>query len=194
MDVRGGDGLLIVDVQRDFLPGGALPVPEGHAVLVPLNAWIARFRAAQSPPRIYASRDWHPADSRHFRPTGPWPPHCLQNTPGAAFAPSLQLPPETVVISKGAARDEDGYSAFEGRDGEGAPLADRLRRDGIERLWIGGLATDYCVRASALAARQRGWPVVLLADAVRAVEARPGDGARALADLQAAGVAIEARP
>lgn len=185
------DGLLIVDVQRDFCPGGALPVPEGDAVIAPLNGWIKRFLTAQPQPHIYASRDWHPAQSRHFRPIGLWPPHCVQNTPGAEFQPGLRWSAATAVISKGTTPQEDGYSAFEGRDEAGSPLAERLRRDGIRRLFIGGLATDYCVRATALAARREGLEVVLLNDAVRAVDVHAGDGAKAMDELRAAGVIIE---
>ena len=188
--IQASDGLLIVDVQYDFLPGGALAVPGGDGVVPPLNAWIARFRAAQAQPRVYASRDWHPPDSRHFRPAGPWPPHCVQETPGAAFASDLALPPAAIVISKGTRADEDGYSAFDGRDAAGMPFAERLRQGGVARLWVGGLATDYCVRASVLAARQRGWQVMLLGDAIRAVDAHAGDGERALAELRQAGVQV----
>lgn len=175
------DALLIVDVQNDFLPGGALAVPGGDAVIAPLNRWIERFRAAGRP--IIASRDWHPADHCSFASQGgPWPPHCIAGSAGARFAAALALPEDTWVISKATTQDEEAYSAFAGTD-----LDARLRARGIRRLFVGGLATDYCVKNTVLDALRLGYAVQLLADAIRAVEVRPGDGARALAEMEAAG-------
>jgi nicotinamidase/pyrazinamidase len=176
-----GDALLIVDVQLDFLPGGALGVRDGDAVIAPLNAAIERFRAAGLP--IYASRDWHPPDHCSFLAQGgPWPVHCVAESPGAAFAPALALPPDARVVSKATEAARDAYSAFDGTD-----LAESLRQDGIRRLFIGGLATDYCVRWSVQDALAHGYEVVVLRDAVRAVDVRPGDGARALRAIRRRG-------
>jgi nicotinamidase/pyrazinamidase len=172
--VSAGDALLVVDVQNDFLPGGALGVHDGDAVIAPLNAAIARFRRAGLP--IYASRDWHPPDHCSFLAAGgPWPMHCVAGSRGAAFAAALALPPDVPVISKGTEVGRDAYSAFDGTD-----LERRLRHDGIRRLFIGGLATDYCVRWTVQDALTQGYEVVVLRDAVRPVDVRPGDGARAL--------------
>jgi nicotinamidase/pyrazinamidase len=183
--------LLIVDVQNDFLPGGALGVPEGHAVVPPLNALAAQFAAAGRP--VIASRDWHPPVTTHFQPHGgPWPPHCVQGTPGAAFPATLQLPPGTLIVSKGMEPDEDAYSAFQARDEQGRPLAELLRERGVRHLYVGGLATDYCVQASVLDALARGFRVTVLEDAVRAVNLQPDDGARALEKMRAAGAVTRA--
>jgi nicotinamidase/pyrazinamidase len=181
MRLAPGDALLVVDVQQDFLPGGALAVPDGDAVVGPLNTAIARFRDAGLP--VFASRDWHPAGHRSFAAHGgPWPPHCVADTPGAAFAPGLALPPDVQVISKATDPAREAYSAFAGTD-----LDDRLRRAGVRRLVLGGLATDYCVRRTAEDARALGYDVVVLLDAVRAVDRRPGAGARALDAIRRCG-------
>lgn len=175
------DALLIVDVQNDFLPGGALAVPAGDAVIAPLNRWIAHFRAAGRP--IIASRDWHPADHCSFvSQGGPWPPHCIAGSPGARFAEALALPEDAWVISKATTQDQEAYSAFAGTD-----LDARLRARDIRRLFVGGLATDYCVKNTVLDALRLGYSVALLTDAIRAVEVNPGDGAHALAEMVAAG-------
>mgnify|MGYP000962780689 CR=1 FL=1 len=181
-----GDALLLVDVQNDFLPGGALGVPEGDAVIAPLNECAARFAQLGLP--VVASRDWHPPDHCSFRPQGgPWPPHCVAGTPGAAFAATLRLPPATIVVSKATDPAVDAYSAF-----QGTGLAESLAALGCRRTWIGGLATDYCVRATALDAMAAGLQVLVLATAVRAVDVRPGDGARALEELRDRGATIVA--
>ena len=182
--------LLLVDVQNDFCPGGALAVREGDQVVAPLNREIERFRAAGRP--VVASRDWHPAETTHFVARGgKWPPHCVADQPGAAFHADLRLPPETIVVSKGTGPTEDAYSAFEARDERGRPLADVLRQAGVEHLVIGGLATDYCVRASALDALRHGYRVTVLREAVRGVDLTPGDSERALEELRAAGAAVQ---
>lgn len=188
MSGAGKTALLVVDVQNDFCPGGALAVADGDAVVAPLNARIAEMAAAAAP--VYASRDWHPPTTTHFAPAGPWPPHCVANTDGAAFHPALALPPGTIVITKGNESGRDGYSAFEGRTSAGTTLEDDLRSRGVTRLVVGGLATDYCVKASALDARRRGFDVTVLRDAVRGVDVQPGDSTRALAEMAAAGVDI----
>ena len=176
-----GDALLIVDVQVDFLPGGALPVPHGDAVLAPLNHYLALFHRRGLP--VYATRDWHPADHRSFRAHGgTWPAHCVQHTPGAGLAAALHLPPTAAVFPKGTDPLRENYSGF-----AHPALESALRSAGITRLFIGGLATDYCVLHTARDALRRGFGVHLLRDAVRAVEAQPGDGARAEAELCALG-------
>lgn len=179
--LRSGDALIVVDVQKDFLPGGALAVPGGEAVIPTLNRYARRFERSGLP--IFATRDWHPPDHCSFRQCGgPWPPHCVAGSPGADLAPALTLPPGAEIISKATLPGADAYSGF-----EGTGLAARLRERGCKRLFIGGLATDYCVRATALDAFEEGFEVVVLEDAVRPVEARRGDGARALAELVAQG-------
>jgi len=178
-----GDALLVVDVQRDFCPGGALAVPDGDAVVPVLNRWLRAARARGVP--VYASRDWHPRRHPSFEPHGgPWPPHCLQDDPGAAFHPALELGEETHVVSKGTRFDRDQLSAF-----DETGLASELARSGIRRLWVGGLALDVCVLQSALDARQHGLHVHVLEEATRAIAA--DEGRRALHRMRTAGVRIE---
>jgi nicotinamidase/pyrazinamidase len=189
MAMERDSGLLIVDVQNDFCPGGTLGVPDGDLVVEPLNRAAERFREAGLP--VLASRDWHPAVTRHFRKYGgAWPPHCVQGTPGADFHPGLRLPAGTMVISKGTDPDLDSYSAFEGVLEEGATLASRLATLGVRHIYIGGLATDYCVRASALDAVRAGLRVTVLTDAVAGVDLKPGDSALALEEMVRAGVQL----
>ena len=175
------DALLVVDVQNDFLPGGALGIHGGDAIVEPLNRVLAAWRSHGLP--VFLSRDWHPPGHCSFAAQGgPWPVHCVAGTPGAAFAPALDVAPGDVVISKATRGDKEAYSAL-----DGTPLADALRARTITRLFVGGLATDYCVRATGLDARAAGLDVVVLSDAVCAVNVRPGDGERALRELAAAG-------
>lgn len=179
-----GDGLIVVDVQNDFLPDGALPVAEGDAVVAPLAAWAARFAAAGLP--VFATRDWHPANHCSFAAFGgTWPPHCVAGSPGAAFAPGLDLPPTTRIIDKATTPGAEDYSGFAGAGFDAA-----LRSAGVQRLIVGGLATDYCILHTVLDARRFGYPVVVLADAIRAVNVQPGDGAKALAAMADAGALI----
>lgn len=181
--------LLVVDVQRDFCPGGALPVPNGDKVVPALNRHLDR--AAAHGVRIYASRDWHPRMTRHFKEYGgEWPPHCVQDTDGARFHPDLRLPPAAVVISKGQDPDSAGYSALEGRTADGRPFADDLREHRIDHLFVGGLATDYCVRSSVIDALRAGFRVTVLQDAVAGIDARPGDSDVALREMQDAGARL----
>ena len=179
-----GDALVIVDVQNDFLPGGSLAVPRGDQVIAPLNRWIARFAAAGLP--VYATRDWHPVDHCSFAAQGgPWPPHCVAGTPGAAFADALGLPSDATVIGKATRQDADAYSGFAGTD-----LHERLRHAGVKRLFVGGLATDYCVRATVLDALSCGLAVTILEDCIAGVEVQPGDSARALKEMVQAGAQL----
>lgn len=180
-DPRAGDALLVVDVQNDFLPGGALAVADGDAVVPVLNRCLAVWRARGLP--VFATRDWHPPGHVSFRERGgPWPPHCVAGSPGAAFAPALALGPESVVVSKGTTADRDAYSGFEGTDLDG-----RLRARGVRRVFVGGLATDYCVRHSVLDALKTGLRVTVVSDGIAGVDVRPGDSVRAIAEMQAAG-------
>lgn len=177
--------LLAVDVQVGFCPGGNLAVPDGDKVVPVLNEWIERFARAGRP--VVLSRDWHPEDHVSFRARGgPWPPHCVAGSRDAEFHPALRVSPEALVVSKAEGRDEEAYSAF-----EGTRLAERLRERGVRRLIVGGLATDYCVRASVLDALRAGFEVTVLRDAVRAVDVNAGDGERALAAMRAAGARVE---
>lgn len=179
---RPGDALLVVDLQHDFLPGGALGVRGGDAVVPVANRLVRTFAALGLP--VFLSRDWHPADHCSFAPQGgPWPVHCVAGSHGAAFTPDLGIPSGATVVSKATTADREAYSAL---DGTGLP--GMLRERGITRLWICGLATDYCVRATALDARQAGLDVVVVEDGVCAVDVTPGDGARALEEMRAAGV------
>lgn len=178
-----GDALLVVDVQNDFLPGGALAVPEGDAVIEPLNRVLEIFHTRGLP--IFASRDWHPPNHCSFREQGgPWPPHCIADSEGAQFPKTLKLPAFTMVISKATTPEKDAYSAF-----EDTPLAMQLMMYGAKRLLVGGLATDYCVLNTVKDAVKNGFQVVLLTDAIRAVNVHPGDGEKALAEMRALGVA-----
>ena len=171
--IQSGDALIVIDVQNDFLASGALAVPGGNEVVPVLNTYAARFERHRLP--IFATRDWHPGDHSSFRRQGgPWPPHCVQFAPGAAFAPGLALPPCAVTISKGVHSEEEGYSAF-----DGTTLEAQLRAARVRRLFVGGLATDYCVLHTVRDAIARGFEVLLLRDAVRAVNLEPGSGQRA---------------
>jgi nicotinamidase/pyrazinamidase len=176
-----GDALVIVDVQNDFLPGGALAVPRGDEVLAPLNGYLKQFMRHSLP--IFATRDWHPPGHCSFREqNGPWPPHCVAGSDGACFAAALQLPTDAILVAKATEADADAYSGFGGTD-----LDDLLRAAGARRLFVGGLATDYCVLNTVRDAVQLGYAVLLLQDAVRAVDVNTGDGDRALAEMQALG-------
>ncbi len=177
-----GDGLLLVDVQIDFCPGGALPIDEGDRVVPVLNRWVEAARQKGLP--IYASRDWHPARHISFEGQGgPWPPHCLEDSPGARFHPELKLPEGVVKVTKGVRLDHDQNSAF-----DETGLETQLKRDGVRRLWVGGLALDVCVLASVLDARKAGLEVVLIEAGTRPVDA--DGGKKALDEMRAAGAKI----
>jgi len=176
--------LIVVDVQNDFCPGGALAVAHGDEVVAPLNNLIEEFLERGEP--VFKSRDWHPEKTKHFADYGgTWPVHCVQNTRGAEFHPELMDNIHIRVISKGLG-DEDCYSAFDGTN-----LALELRRLGVEEVWVGGLATDYCVKNTVLDALKEGFQVKALKDAMRPVEVNAGDGQRAIEEMQAAGAEIQ---
>lgn len=173
-----GDALLVVDLQHDFLPGGALGVAHGDATVTPINRLIALFTARGLP--VFASRDWHPADHCSFHEQGgPWPVHCVAGTHGAAFTDAVQWPADVTVVSKATARDREAYSAL-----DGTGLREHLAARGVKRIFVAGLATDYCVRATAADALAAGLDVVVVRDAVAAVDVQPGDGERALAEIR----------
>lgn len=177
MTLKPGDALIIVDVQNDFLPSGSLAVPEGNAVVPVLNRYISAFEANRLP--VYATRDWHPRNHCSFHEQGgPWPPHCIAATPGAAFSEELALPSSAKIVSKATSPDKDAYSGFQGTD-----LDTQLKRDGTRRLLIGGLATDYCVLNTVKDALSLGYTVLLLEDAMRAVNVKPDDGAKAVTEM-----------
>jgi nicotinamidase/pyrazinamidase len=181
--------LLIVDVQNDFCPGGALAVPEGDKVVPVLNCYVEKFSEAGM--AIFVTRDWHPARTTHFTTDGgPWPPHCVQGSKGAEFHPELNLGGKSVVLSKGMPADQDSYSGFDALDSRGVPLLDLLRQSKIDRIFVGGLATDYCVKQTVLDARQNGFEVIVLQDAVRGVNLQPEDSDKALEAMSKAGAKI----
>jgi nicotinamidase-related amidase len=181
VELQPGDALLMVDVQNDFLPGGRLPVPHGDEVSRPLNAYIRRFAAAGIP--ILASRDWHPPDHCSFRKRGGrWPVHCVAGSEGAQFPPGLRVPSNARIISKAITSDRDCYSAF-----DHTKLAEELHELGVGRLFVGGLATEYCVRVTVEDALRNGFDVILLTDAIRAINIEPGDGDRAIQRMVQAG-------
>ncbi|HEX7115224.1 MAG TPA: nicotinamidase [Steroidobacter sp.] len=184
LGLRAGDALLIVDLQRDFLPGGALGVPEGDQVIAPLNEYITAFEERGLP--IFMTRDWHPPDHCSFQSAGgPWPPHCVRDTPGAQWPESLKIAASARIISKATEPAAEAYSGFSGTE-----LLTLLRDQGVRRLFVGGLATDYCVRATVLDARSNGFEVVVLADAIRGVNVQPGDDERAVEEMLASGATL----
>ena len=175
------DALIIVDVQNDFCPGGALPVPEGDQVIPALNDYTRIFWKSQA--EIFATRDWHPPNHVSFKAQGgPWPPHCVQNTEGANFHPDLKLPSDTTIISKAMDPLKEAYSGFDDTE-----LANMLKKHGVTRVFVGGLATDYCVKHTVLDARKLGFEAVLLVDASAGINAKPGDAARAIGAMIASG-------
>jgi nicotinamidase/pyrazinamidase len=184
LDMRAGDALIVVDLQNDFCPGGALPIPEAEAILPRVNALIAAAQRVGA--MIVASRDWHPADHMSFKTSGgPWPRHCVQDEPGAQFHPALRLPADVHLVTKGDRVDAEQYSAF-----DGAELADVLRRAGVRRVWVCGLALDVCVKATALDSFFAGFETILAASATAPVT--PEGGAAALEDMKRAGVLLAA--
>ena len=172
--------LLIIDFQNDFTAGGALAVPDGDAIGEPVGRLAERFDL------VFATRDWHPPDHASFEPQGgPWPVHCVRDTPGAEFHPAMEGIELDAVVDVGRGREDEGYSGFEKSE-----LAAILRSHEVDDVYVCGLATDYCVRASAIDACREGFAVTVVEDAIRAVEVQPGDGERALVDMRAAGARV----
>ena len=171
------DALLIIDFQNDFTAGGALAVPGGDEIAGPVKQLAGRYE------HVVATRDWHPSDHASFETEGgPWPVHCVQGTHGAEFHPAMSEIEVGAVVDVGRERDDEGYSGFEKSD-----LAQILRDRGVDHVTVCGLATDYCVRASAIDACREGFDVTVIEDAIRAVDVEPGDGERALDEMRAAG-------
>ncbi len=171
-NLQSGDALIIVDVQKDFCPGGALPIEDGDKVVPVLNRWINAAITKEAP--IYISRDWHPLNHPSFKQRGgPWPPHCIQDSDGARFHPDLQVPESAIKVTKGVRFDQDQNSAF-----DQTGLADQLRNDDVQRLFVGGLAEDVCVLATVLDGCKEGFEVVLITDATRPVTITAGEEAR----------------
>ncbi len=184
-----GSALLIEDVQNDFCSGGALAVPGGDEVVPVLNRYIEMFLEKGLP--IFASRDWHPEESSHFNSHGGiWPVHCVRDSEGARFHPALQLPDDVVVISKGMDPAEDGFSSFAAVCERGLSFAASLAERGVKHIYIGGLATDYCVKYTVLEALKSGYSVTLLIDAVRGVDLQPGDAEMAIREMVLAGAGV----
>jgi nicotinamidase/pyrazinamidase len=182
-ELRKGDALLIVDVQNDFVPGGTLAVPQGDEVIPVLNDWIEAARKANIP--IYASRDWHPFNHISFQEQGgPWPPHCVQDTRGAQFHPDLKLAEDVIILSKADHPDKDAYSAFQGTE-----LGKRLKAQSVKRLWVGGLALDYCVGASVLDALGEGIETHLILPGTRAIAEETAR--KTITNLKQAGAVLE---
>ncbi len=182
-DFRVGkaDALIIVNVQKDFCLGGALPVPEGDQVVPVLNDYIKIFKKANT--GIFATRDWHPPNHISFKAQGGlWPPHCIQDTESAKFHPDLKLPSDTAIISKAMDPLMEAYSGFDDTE-----LANTLQKEGVTRVFVGGLATDYCVKNTILDARKLGFEAVLLLDAIRGINAEPDDAARAIDKMASRG-------
>ena len=174
--------LLIVDVQNDFCADGKLAVPEGDAIVPKLNKYISIFSRNKWP--VFASRDWHPQKSAHFKNFGgQWPEHCIQDTPGAKFHPLLRLPQDALILSGGMDPDEDGYSAFQAVDSRGNEFTHLLNTFSIKELFVGGLATDYCVKWSVLDALKFGFKVTLLTDAIKGVDLKPKDSEAAIEEM-----------
>ncbi|MFN3471675.1 MAG: nicotinamidase [Aquificaceae bacterium] len=176
------DALIVVDMQRDFMPGAALPVPEGDKIVPRLNQYVELFFKGSLP--IFFTRDWHPPDHISFREQGGlWPPHCVQNTEGAMFHKDLFIPHDNrFIISKGTSKDFDAYSGF-----QGTVLDSLLRERGIRRVFVGGVATDYCVKNTVLGALNLGYEAFLLLDGIKGVDVNPGDSERAIEEMLRAG-------
>lgn len=178
--------LLIIDVQNDFCPGGALAVPDGDKIIKVLNKYIEIF--LKKGWHILATRDWHPEKTTHFASGGgKWPIHCVQHTKGAEFHPELKLPDGAIIISKGMDPRSDSYSCFQGYDSKGRDFLSVLRDLKIKELYTGGLATDYCVRASVLDGIKNGFKVILLMDAIKGVDIVPCDSERAVQEMVRSG-------
>lgn len=172
--------LVVVDLQVDFCPGGALAVADGDKIVPKINEYVKLFLQHQLP--IFVSRDWHPAETKHFKEFGgPWPVHCVQNSPGAAFHPDFHVPSSAIILSKGTDPSLDGYSVFDAQDSQQRFFIELLRERKIKKLYIAGIATDYCVRTTALDALNHGFEVNVLIDAIKGVS--PEDSERTLQEI-----------
>jgi nicotinamidase/pyrazinamidase len=180
--MRAKRALLIVDVQNDFCPGGALGVPQADTIIPAINKYIRIFSGKKFP--VFVTRDWHPVKTTHFKDFGGvWPVHCIQNTRGSAIHPQLKLPRAAVFLYKGMDPHKDCYSAFQAEDLSGQSLPDLLQRLRVKEIYIGGLATDYCVRFTALDALKHGFKVKVLMDAIKGVNLKPKDSENAIKEI-----------
>lgn len=184
--LREKSALLVIDLQIDFCPGGNLAVSGGDTIVPPVNRYVELFSRNRLP--VFATRDWHPPETSHFAAYGgQWPIHCVQGSRGAEFHPGLRLPVDVIVVSKGFDPGRDDYSPIPVADAGGLTFGDRLKRAGVNHLYICGLATDYCVKWTALDALGAGFGVTILTDAVSGVDLEPGDARRALEEISRAG-------
>jgi nicotinamidase/pyrazinamidase len=184
MNVLPTDALIVVDIQNDFCPGGALAVDGGDAIVPGINALVPTFA------HCAFTRDWHPPNHCSFSDNPEfvdksWPVHCVQHTPGAAFHPALHVPENAWIISKATDPDREAYSDFENTN-----LASELRTRGVKRIFVCGIATDYCVKATALDGLRNGFAVVLIEDLCRAVDNPPGSGQAAVNEMEGAGIQV----
>ncbi len=180
LNLRKGDCLIIVDMQNDFMPWGSLPVPDADKIIPVLNSYIELFHKKGLP--IFASRDWHPPNHCSFKENGgSWPSHCVQNTKGAEFADGLLLPEDTIIISKATDPKKEAYSALQDTE-----LAELLKQNRIERCFVGGVATEYCVLSTVLDLLSLGYKTYVLRDAIKAVN--PADEEKALEEMERKGV------
>ena len=185
MEITAKDALIVVDVQNDFCPGGAMPVNEGHRIVPVINRLLRLFE------RVVFTRDWHPENHFSFQDPpefkdGSWPPHCVADSPGAEFHGDLHVPVDAYIVSKGMDPDEEAYSGFSDKG-----LADYLRAKGVERIFVCGLATEYCVKATALDGLAEGFQVVLVENACRGVNFPPGSATEAVEEMRQAGVQVQ---
>lgn len=180
--MRAKKALLVVDMQNDFSPGGALGIPEGDKIVPFINKYIRIFSKAKLP--IFLSRDWHPPSTKHFKDFGGvWPVHCIQNTKGAAFHPKLFIPEDAIFLYKGMDPDKDSYSVFQAEDLGGTGFPRLLNLLGVKEIYIAGLATDYCVKFTGIDALKEGFKVRLLADAIKGVNLKKNDSEKAISAL-----------
>jgi nicotinamidase/pyrazinamidase len=185
--------LLVVDVQNDFCPHGALAVLDGDKIIPALNKYIKIFSKKELP--IFATRDWHPKKTKHFKAFGGiWPKHCIKNTKGAQFHPKLKLPKSTIMLYKGMDPKKDCYSSFDAEDENGNRLAKLLKKFTVGEIYIGGLATDYCVKFTTLQAIKKGFKVKVLIDGIKGVNLKPDDSEKAIRQMIAKGAKIITLP
>jgi nicotinamidase/pyrazinamidase len=184
LKIKDDDALIVVDVQNDFIPGGSLAVKDGDQVVPTLNRLIGKFKT------LVFTRDWHPAGHVSFAAAPnfvdkSWPAHCVQNTEGAKFHRDLKVPKDAMIVSKGTDKDKEAYSGF-----QGTSLAADLKARGVRRVFVGGLATDYCVKATVLDAIRSGFSAALIEDAARGVNVPAGTAEAAVAEMRKAGAKI----
>lgn len=184
LGLQQADALIVVDMQRDFMPGGNLAVPDGDRIVPAVNAYLAAFAARELP--IFLTRDWHPPGHCSFQQSGgPWPPHCVRDTAGADWAIGMHVPDGAHIVSKATDVGKDAYSGF-----DGTSLAEDLRARKVQRVFVAGVATDYCVRATVLDARKNGFDVIVLTDAIRGIDREAGDESRALQEMTESGAML----